>query len=146
MNKRFIFILVAVIVILVALIAWMTVQYILQRNGSPSESEYSAVYLTSGDVYFGKLSWFPWPRLREVWYLQRGVSEQNQPQLGIAQLKNAFWGPMDVIYLNPKQILFWTRLRSDSQLTKAFANPSAMPPVQQQSQTQPNSQPANTSK
>ena len=91
-------------------------------------SAYSAVYLTTGDVYFGKLSWFPHPHMTNVWLLQRGVDAQNQPQLGASPFKNAVWGPMDEVTFSEKQIVFWTRLRSDSQVAKGFENPQSLQP------------------
>lgn len=81
---------------------------------------YTVVYLTSGDMYFGKFSWFPRPHLRNVWYLERGVSGENLPQLGVTAFESAVWGPRDVLYLNPTQILWKTELRSDSPLLQAM--------------------------
>ncbi len=128
-----------IVVVVAALVAaaflfgsWVLTLSTAKQNVSKS-SDYSAVYLTSGDIYFGKLSWFPWPRLKNVWYIQRTVAPNSQSQLGVAPFVNAFWGPMDEVYLNPKEIIFWTRLRSDSQLVGALSNPS----IVEQLQTQP---------
>ncbi len=100
------------IIILIILIAigvgvWMTVSASQNPNGP---SQYSAVYLTSGDIYFGKLSWFPQPHLTDVWYLQRSTDQSGQTQVAVAPLKSVFWGPIDEVALNSNQILFWTRL------------------------------------
>jgi len=118
------------VLVVVVLAVWM-----VKGFSRKDESEFSAVYLTSGDIYFGKLSWFPRPTLTNVWYLQRGVSENNQPQLGVLPLKSVFWGPVDEITLNPKNILFWTNIRPDSEMAKALANPNSVPPVQQEAPT-----------
>ncbi len=118
------------IVILLALVAVLTVKYWRVR-GEASVSSYTAVYMASGDIYFGKMHWFPRSRLTNVWYLQRSVNQQNQPQLSLAKFQDVFWGPVDEIYLNSDQILFWTSLRNDSQVVKAFVNPSLL---QQQAQ------------
>ncbi len=96
-------------------------------------SQYSAVYLSNGDMYFGSLSWFPKPRLSNVWLIQRTVDKDNQQQVGVAQFNKAFWAPMDEINLNPKEIVWWTRLQSNSELVKAMDNPSLL----QQQQAQP---------
>ena len=124
MNKKLI-IVALVVVVIVALGVWLAVSLTASGSGS---SEYSAVYLTSGDIYFGKLTWFPHPRLTSVWLLQRTVGEQNQPQLGVAPFTSAFWGPIDEIRLNPKEVIFWTRLRLDSELARAFRNPASVQP------------------
>ena len=91
-----------------------------------SVSPYSAVYLSTGDVYFGKLSWFPSPHLKDVWFLQRSVDANNQSQVNILPFTSAFWGPSDTVSLNPKQIIFWARLRSDSDVARLIANPSLL--------------------
>lgn len=98
-------------------------------------SPYSAVYLSNGDMYFGSLSWFPKPRLSNVWLIQRTVDQNNQQQVGVAQFNKAFWAPMDEINLNPKEIVWWTRLQSNSELVKAMDNPSLL--QQQQAQQPP---------
>ena len=99
--------------------------------GKTAASQYSAVYLTNGDMYFGLLSWFPKPHLSNVWLIQRTVDKNNQPQVGVAQFTKAFWAPMDEINLNPKEIVWWTRLQSDSQLAKAMDNPALLQQQQQ---------------
>lgn len=110
-KKLLIFTGVAVVVLLG--VAW----WLLAGRG---EKPYTAVYLQTGDIYFGKMSWFPWPRLKEVWFLQRTVGAENQPQLGVAPFKTVFWGPTDEVRLNPKQIIWWTTLREDSELLKGI--------------------------
>ena len=91
-------------------------------EGSDS-SPYSAVYLETGDIYFGKLKWFPSPHMERVTYYQNAVDEQNRPAPGVAAFTGAFWKPIDKIYFNRKHIVFWTRLSKESQVAKAFDNP-----------------------
>jgi hypothetical protein len=124
-SKKLLIILLIILVIVLVLGIWLGVK-ILGRENLESPSKYSAVYLQTGDIYFGELSWFPWPSLKNVWLIQRSVDQQNQVQLGIVPLKNSFWGPTDKIYLNPKQVVFWTNLRKDSQLIKALENPNIL--------------------
>jgi hypothetical protein len=111
-----------VIVVLIAIGAgvWMAIENANNPNGP---SPYSAVYLTSGDIYFGKLSWFPQPHLTDVWYLQRTTGADGQTQVSVQPLKNVFWGPMNDITLNANQILFTARLNNMSQLVSGFENP-----------------------
>jgi len=111
-----------VIVVFVAIGAgvWMAIENANNPNGP---SPYSAVYLTSGDVYFGKLSWFPQPHLTDVWYLQRATGADGQTQVSVQPLKNVFWGPVNDITLNTSQILFTARLSNASQLVNNFENP-----------------------
>ncbi len=124
LPKKFIIITILLVAVFVAFGIWLGTY--LSQPSQTGPSEYSAVYLSTGDIYYGKLNWFPWPRLTNVWILQRNIGQNNQVQLGLGQFTNAFWGPMDEVYLNPKQIVFWARLRSDSQVVKAIQNPSAL--------------------
>jgi len=143
MSKRFAVIIIAIVVVLVILGVWAG--SFLAGSKQAGASGYTAVFLTSGDVYFGKLSWFPWPKLTKAWFLQRSVDQQNQPQLGLAPFSSVFWGPAGDVFLNPKQILFWAPIASDSSVAKAIENPDSIrqqaPPQgqapQQQSQTPP---------
>jgi hypothetical protein len=132
LSKKLLTVLIVVIVVLLALAVWLTVKFV--HPAKVAESPYSAVYLATGDIYFGKLSWFPQPHLKQVWILQRTVDKDNQPQLGVAPFAGAFWGPMDEVYLNPKQIVFWTKLRADSQVAQALENPAALNAAQQNQQ------------
>ncbi|MGB9609098.1 MAG: hypothetical protein ACPL3E_01845, partial [Minisyncoccia bacterium] len=121
---------------------WLGLKFVNKSNPE-SASDYAAVYLQTGDIYFGKLDLFPWPRLKNVWYFQKTVDAQNQVQLGILQFKNLFWGPVDEIYLNPKQVVFWTYLKNSSQLVSAFNNPELLKQQPSQSSTPSQNQPQN---
>ena len=127
MMKKIIISLIILLVVLITVTVWLVSW--LNRPSDLAASSYSAVYLSTGDIYFGKLSWFPWPKLTNVWLLQRGVDAENQAQFSFAQFAQAFWEPINRVYLNPKQIIFWTRLKKDSTAAKAFDNPSALPRV-----------------
>ena len=106
------------------------------RSSSAGLSKYSAVYMTSGDVYFGELSWFPKPHINNTYILQRGVDQNNAPQVAVAPFKSVVWGPGSIIYLNSKESVFWTRLRQDSSVARLIDNPSSaqqvVPPAQSQ--------------
>jgi hypothetical protein len=141
--KKLLIILLIILVIVLGLGIWLGVK-ILGRENPEAPSKYSAVYLRTGDIYFGELSWFPWPSLKNVWLIQRTIDSQNQVQLGVVPLKNSFWGPIDKIYLNPREVVFWTKLRKDSQLVRALENPNILNTgagVQNQQTQQPQPQP-----
>ncbi|RJP43609.1 hypothetical protein C4587_02940 [Candidatus Parcubacteria bacterium] len=118
----------AVIVFLIVLVglAAFLLSKIRSGSGEARRSPYVAVYMASGDIYFGKAAWFPRFKLENVWYLQRGVNAQNQQELSVAPFSNVFWGPMNELYPNSEQVIFWTYLRSDSELAKALENPSSV--------------------
>lgn len=122
-------------VVIVVLVA-VAVLYFSWSGGAKSDdfkaSQFTAVYLSTGDIYFGKMDWFPYPRMTNVWFIQRSVDQKNQPQFGLAPFKGIFWTPIDEISFNPKDIVFWTKIKDGSQLAQALANPSALQSAQSQ--------------
>jgi len=88
-------------------------------------SPYSAVYLSTGDIYFGVLSWSPSPHMEDAWFLQRGTDAKGNPTVGVYPFSNVAWGPSGTVYFNDKQIIFWTRLSSTSSVAQLMANPAA---------------------
>jgi hypothetical protein len=106
-------------------------------------SDYSAVFLTNNQVYFGKLSDkdSQYPVLRDVYYLraQRNlqppdVEEEDkdkkstiqqarpllQQEMKLIKLGNELHGPKDEILLNRDHILFIEELKSDSRVVEAI--------------------------
>lgn len=118
--------------ILFCIVAVSGIWFLISRHfGGSSEtppagaSDYAAVYLTNGSVYFGKLTWsLPEPRLTHVWVLEQGTTQKGQPQTNVVPFKNAVWSPSDEIYLNPQSVLYWTYLQSSSNLLKAMQSNS----------------------
>ena len=125
MKKKTVILIVIVAVLALALGVLITLN-IVNKSDEMKASKFTAVYMTSGDIYFGKMDWFPWPRLKNVWYMQRSVDQENQPQLGIAPFKKIVWSPIDEIYVNPKQIILWTKIKAGSELAKALENPTSV--------------------
>jgi hypothetical protein len=140
LPKKLLITLIVIVIVILGVGIWLGVKFLGPKNPA-GPSEFSAVYLATGDIYFGKLDWFPWPRMTNVWFLQRSVNQQNQPQLGVAPFTSAFWGPVDRVYLNPKEIILWTNLRNDSQLAQVLSNPNALQSLAQP-QPQPQLQPS----
>lgn len=140
MSKKLLTTLLVIVIVLLVIIG-VVLGIKLSSNEAGSPSPYSAVYLSTGDIYFGKFSRFPFPHMTSAWYLQRGTDAQNQPQLGVAPLSTVFWGPVDNIRFNPDDIVFSVRLRNDSEVAKVIQNPTTPTP----SQAPPATQPASTS-
>jgi hypothetical protein len=89
------------------------------------DDAYYAVYLDSGDVYFGHLSYFPRLTLKGAHFLMR-----DEERVTISSFKEAAWGPEDKLYLNPDNVLWTVKLRSDSPVLDLLKGigPSTMPP------------------
>ncbi len=82
---------------------------------------YSAVYLSTGEMYIGKLSIFPRHALTDAYLLQI-VPDQTDPtkkSFQLAPLKDALWSPQE-INLNEDNIVFTAPIRDDSQVVKTI--------------------------
>ncbi len=100
-----------------------------------SLSPYSAVYLSTGDVYFGILDWSPSPHMEDAYLLERGTNAAGQPTVGVYPFRQVTWGPAGDVYFNAQDIVFWTRLSSTSTVAQLMADTSAagqgaVPPLQ----------------
>lgn len=112
---------VAIIVVLssisVAVLAVYKSDYIKNIFNKP----YSAVYLTSGEMYIGKLSTFPKLVLTDVYLLQivTDPNDATKKTFQLAPIKDALWSP-DKVYLYKDQIIFTAPVRDDSQVAQTL--------------------------
>jgi len=96
-------------------------------------SQFQAVFLTNGQVYFGKIKSQSKDsvNLTDIYYLQ--VQQQVQPedknktaqtdqQLSLAKLGGELHGPEDSMYINRDQVLFWENLKDDGKVVQAIKN------------------------
>ena len=100
--------------------------YMLKGQNKKADT-YSAIYLESGDIYFGQLHTFPKTYLTSVYLLQKN----NDPQTNMAtpyilsKFADSMWGPEDYLALNKSKIVWISQLKNDSTVVKAINNPSA---------------------
>jgi hypothetical protein len=124
-NKILLTIIIVLAAALVAIIYWQKVGF---------NRSYWAVYLDTGDLYFGKLSFFPKLSLSDAYLLQRNEQNKQNP-FSVSKFSNAFWGPEDKIYINKENIVWKTKLKDDSQIINFIKNPqsaiSSQEPVNQ---------------
>lgn len=86
---------------------------------------YSAVYLMSGDLYFGKLVRFPTFGLKEVVSIQP-TQDPNTP-LAISKFSNLFWGPENFMQISRDKVIWVVRLKDEGQLAKLLKeNPNLL--------------------
>jgi hypothetical protein len=94
-------------------------------------SRYQAIFLTNGQVYFGKLSdnGTDLVDLNDIWYLQVQQGTQSaealknateQGQVSLAKLGNELHGPDDEMSIAKDQVLFWENLKNDSKVVKTI--------------------------
>jgi hypothetical protein len=121
-------------------------------------SGYQAVFLTNGQVYFGKLSGTTasYATLTDIYYLQvtsppiQGSQEgqaqpQQQQQLSLVKLGQELHGPVDEMKINRDQILFYEDIKEDGRVMQAIREYQKNPPAtgaQTQQQQQPQQQQA----
>lgn len=124
-------------VLLVAIAVAVAVFYGLRYVGvTGTQTEgYQAVFLTNGQVYFGKISSMTATdvTLEDIYYLQ--VQQQNiqppaeqqgqQPQLSLVKLGNELHGPQDKMIINRDHVLFWENLKDDGRVVKAISDHKA---------------------
>lgn len=127
LSKKFLVAFVVILVILIVIVVWITVK--VGSSNPARASSYSAIYLSSGEIYFGEIHRFPKLYLSNPWLLERTPpTEDNKLGISIIPFKNAFWGPIDKIYLNPDQIIFTTKLRNDSQVKGLITGEASIEP------------------
>ncbi len=125
----------AVIVIVVILIGLFLVSKYTNWNilnvskESVTASGWQAVFLTNGQVYFGKITRETGDLiiLKDIYYLQVAQSpqptpanQQNQQNLSLVKLGNELHGPKDTMKINMAQVLFTEELKSDSKVVDAI--------------------------
>lgn len=156
-------IILAVIIVVLVVLGFVFKDNLMggDKKAGDKVSGYQAVFLTNGQVYFGKLSGAhkDYVTLNDIYYLQvvnqnpiQGTQESSadtqtpgqQPQLSLVKLGNELHGPLDEMKINREQILFFEDMKSDSKVMQAVkeyqANPAAangganqqgIPPTQQ---------------
>jgi hypothetical protein len=103
-------------------------------------SDYQAVFLTNGQVYFGKLELNRgWAVMTDIYYLQLAqdlqpassadpsqapdsVQQQNngQQQIQLVKLGSELHGPEDQMYIAKDKILFWENMKNDSRVLQSI--------------------------
>lgn len=121
-------------IILYVILAGAIVYAVVATKGfglmkSKTTGDYQAVFLTNGQVYFGKLSGESgqWATLSDIFYLQvqqqvqpKDDTTQQQPNVTLVKLGNELHGPSDEMKINRDQILFWENLKSDGKVVEAI--------------------------
>ncbi len=111
--------------ILIGILLGVSLIYLTKKK-----SNYYAVFLNNGAVYFGKLSTFPKLKLSDAIFFQ--VDQQGQASF--QRFKEAFWMPKGTIYLNQNSILFIAPLDENSPLVNLIEQRQAPTQVPQQPQ------------
>ncbi len=121
------------IVVVVALLAAAALYYFMLRPGLMIGKGYQAVFLTNGQVYFGKLQSIDgtYVKMSNVYYIQ-GKATGADPQAAadtnaveLIKLTSAVHGPKDEVIINNSQISFFENLDDEGQAAKLMASEAA---------------------
>ncbi len=84
-------------------------------------SKWQALFLTGGQVYFGKLSDVGngYVTLSNVYYL-KSASELEQSNLNLVKLGGELHGPEDTIYIRKESISFWENMKDSSRVVQSI--------------------------
>lgn len=130
-RKKYVFYSVVVFV-LVAVAVVMCLLFVQSRLSNFIDGgKYQAVFLTNGQVYFGKLKSIgsDYMSLTDIWYLQNKTSESDGLQettkdtaasVEIVKLGNEIHGPDDEMIIGKDQILFFENLKQDGSVSKTI--------------------------
>jgi hypothetical protein len=125
------------IIFIVALVILIVVVYAVRGGFDFSKGNYAAVYLITGDIYFGKLvQGFNWFKLSDVFFIQR--SEKGD--LNLNSFKDAFWKPSEPLNIKKDKVIFWAYLEKDSPVVQAIEQRKAAEQALQQTQGEPQQQ------
>lgn len=131
-KKRLVISIIAIVVL--AFGAGAVYKFVLKKNDNNlvgvNSGQYQALFLTNGQVYFGKLSKADGKTIRvdDIFYLQvqqavqpkaEGTNDQGETQL--IKLGGELHGPEDTMYIDRNQVLFWENLKSDGKVVQAIA-------------------------
>jgi hypothetical protein len=127
--KSLVSMIVAVVVVLVLVLGGWFAWSNMNGDSNVKSGQYQAVFLTNGQVYFGKVSNVnsSYVKLTDIFYLQVQQSVQpsssdksNQSQVSLAKLGSELHGPEDSMFISRQQVLFWENLKNDGKVVQAI--------------------------
>lgn len=130
-NKWLLYGIYVIIIALLVYVGWTTKLFGLIKTSSTETSkdaEWQAVFLTNGQVYFGKFSagMGQYSTLKNIYYLQvqKAVQPADQAatdqKVTLVKLGNELHGPQDEMKVNRDQILFYENLKKDGKVVQAI--------------------------
>lgn len=133
----------AIIVLIVLLIGAVVYFAYFNKNGinlvnnkkettenQSKDNKYQAVFLTNGQVYFGKLKddGGNYIKLTDIYYLQakdqqvqpKDAASADQSNLTLIKLGKELHAPADEMNISRQQVLFWEDITADGKVMKAI--------------------------
>lgn len=138
-NLKWLLLIIAFFIVLLGLAVMFGAKLKDIKMNMAVNSEYQAVFLTNGQVYFGKLEFeHGWVVLNEVYYLQLAEdlqpasaadtntnstpnTNQNQQQkIQLVKLGAELHGPEDEMFIAKDKVLFWENMKDDSKVMQSI--------------------------
>ena len=96
------------------------------------ETEYQAVFLANGQVFFGKISdaGAPYPLLKDVFYVQAVVNPETKQPASILVKRGSEWHGPDYMYINSKQIVVIEPVAAGSRVAALIAEANKQKPAE----------------
>jgi len=109
------------IVLVVVVVLVVAVFGVLQYKAN-HQNDYSVVYLTTGEVYVGKLSTFPDLQLKNAYILQvaKDATDATKTNFQLQPISEALWAPSS-LHLVEKNIVFYGPLLPTSKIAETIA-------------------------
>ncbi len=128
------------VIVIIIIIGWYGLAKFGVVNSSSSDNiafvsgDWQAIFLTNGQVYFGKVKGTSDKTLTlaDIYYLQvvskplqttqqgGAADQQQQQELTLVKLGNELHGPSDAMIINRDQILLTEKLKNDSKVVSAI--------------------------
>ena len=126
-KKHGLIVLIIGIIILIVLVIALTFVFLKPAMNQISSS-WSAVFLTNGRTYFGKITKADseFITLDDVYYLQVqqvppiAEGEEPQPQLSLMSVGDEIHGPENSMRINKDHVLFIEKLKADSSVVSSI--------------------------
>lgn len=124
-------VLVVLLIIASVLVIVTMARALLPQERLVKKDQYQAVFLTNGQVYFGKLSGLnsEYVVLKNIYYLQEDnqnlqnqTQAAEQPNLKLIKLGSELHGPEDEMFVERDKIIFWENLKNDGRIVKEINN------------------------
>lgn len=114
--------------VLLLLVACIVAYGAWSRTSGLVNSQYQAVFLANGQVYFGKLHNVngSYLKITNVYYIQdaSGATAQDAiagKNIELVRLTKAVHGPKDEVVVNRDQVLYFENLENEGQATKLIS-------------------------
>ncbi len=96
---------------------------------TPDKKRFQAVFLTNGDIYFGKIKDInsSFISLDNVYYIRAGGGASPSPSPGGANLQlvargKEIHGPIGQMQISSQNVIFWENLKTDSKVVEGINN------------------------